>query len=69
MKRASTERKSHGYTRGEIPDGDAVQEQVEVTMNERKRVVLTGTIDDILLELWRLAEMCWAENQRLYDVL
>ena len=68
-KSASTARKSHGYTRGEIPDGDAVQEQVEVKMKERKRVVLTGTIDDILLELWRLAEMCWAENQRLYDVL
>lgn len=41
-----------------------------MTMSEeRKRFFLTGNIDDILLELWRLAEMCWAENQRLYDVL
>lgn len=40
-----------------------------MTMSEeRKRFFLTGTIDDILLELWRLAEMSLGDR-RLYDVL
>lgn len=41
-----------------------------MTMSEeRKRFFLTGNIDDILFELWRLAEMSWVKERRLYDVL